>query len=267
MSFVTLPPIDCHVHSKYSPDSESELEDIAKTALSREIAQVAVVDHLYSPEHLPRLFSRPANQKIYGVTLLMGVELSLETNIAIKALETGGAEKWGPVSGAVHGFAPWKLYPAFNEQGYSEPAFGASCRAAGLTLLLEYYVDVSTRAMRTGAMDILTHPFDIFIYGSLFSNLFIAAAEELAFTAAFCGVAVELNEHIMRLIGNSETADSAKWRGIYQRLALSVIARGGRLVMGSDAHHARDVGDVRCATMFVKDLGVPLASLEEKLKG
>lgn len=86
-----MPLFDYHVHSKHSPDSETELEAILEAAKARGIAEIAVTDHCdatdgethwetpYDPAEALADHRRAAAENTTGVTMVHGLELGQAT--------------------------------------------------------------------------------------------------------------------------------------------------------------------------------------------
>lgn len=63
--------IDCHIHSKYSPDGRGSLQELAAVARQKEISGFAVTDH-----NSLRMAAEMKNAGITDLTLIPGMEVS-----------------------------------------------------------------------------------------------------------------------------------------------------------------------------------------------
>ena len=253
-----FPCLDGHVHSEFSPDSESSIEAILKKAETRRLHSVAVTDHCYSPEHLLNLESRRKPGGIHTPRLILGVEVSIEMKFGVEVIRSRDRFAWDLVSAAVHGFPEFNLYPEFGLNNQPSPAFGERCREIGVGLLLHKYVQRSVEAMMSGKIDILAHPFDLFCCAGMLPDALFEAVDQLVTAAAASSTLMELNNHTLGPDVFPPGREELQERrfSLYKLLVDRCADAGVKLVPGSDAHHVDSVGEMSNVFAFLKKAGI-----------
>lgn len=237
---VMTPPfdkIDLHIHTIFS-DGRSSVDEAVKAARLKGLRVVAITDHYSEFKPLPKRMTR-AQLPTYlttleGVGVLKGVEAEV--------LEDGGvsmsAETRRLCDVVIGG-----LHILGNRVFWYDPQPILDPRA-----FVEEMRRVLIRAMETGLLDIVAHvtwlpeairPQTHQLTDKEWAKSIIDAASDN-------GVAIEI---------------SGAWMVPDEGFVRECIRQGVRLSMGSDAHNANMVGDVRYPLEVLKRVGAPEDSL------
>lgn len=214
---------DFHVHSTFSDDARSTLQENVDAAASAGLFAVRLVDHV-------RVSTPWVSEFITAVGELSVPEgLTVFTGVEAKLLDTRGTLD-APVlpAGIDRILIADHQFP--TEEGPLGPTAVLERRASGWADadVLATFVDAFVTAMRVNPGNQLAHCFSILPKVGLSENQLTDEQLELwASTAAETDTHVEVNE---------------KW-GCPERRSLAALrAAGATLVASTDSHHASDVG-------------------------
>ncbi len=255
---IRLPLIDGHVHSLYSEDSSSKIEEIVERASVAGLKEVALTDHCFLPRHVTALRSRVKLASTNGLELLLGAEISIESDIGLKILAHRDLGGWDFVCGAVHGFPEFDLYPDFGDDCSPTGAFSGRVEQLGIETLIKSYVEMSILAMRTGYLDLLAHPFDLFCFAGMLPDSLFDAAERLVGAASQYSTCIELNNFTLNPGNIYRSSDELRRRryNLYKYLVELCVKADVGLIPGSDAHCPNKVGDMSYVLEFCEEAGV-----------
>lgn len=214
---------DYHVHSQFSDDAVSTIEENIAAAVAAGLTELRLIDHVrVSTAWVPEFLAAVAAQSVpEGLTILTGVET--------KILNTAGDLDVPPnltgidcVVIADHQFpgtdGPWS--PDATKQAIAGGL--APSEATGML------VDALNAAMERNPGSQLAHCFSILPkVGLSEDDLSDEQLESWASTAARTGTLIEVNE---------------KWACPSARSLRAALAAGARLVGSTDSHVATDVG-------------------------
>ncbi len=232
-------PLDAHLHTDLSPDSTVAIDDFARQAVERGIAELAITDHVdFRPgapaygfttfelrEHQVRDAARRwASQ---GVAIRFGTELTYEQAFEADIREHLDRHAYDFVIGSVHIGA---------DSPFTPTRVAAWVAGRSLAEIVEpYYVEVEAAA-RSGLFDALGH-ID-------FVKRYLAPHV----TAADLATAPELLDPILRALVESGTALEINTSGLRQAPgetypSAATVRRfrelgGERVSIGSDAHRS-----------------------------
>ena len=232
-------PLDAHLHTDLSPDSDVPVDVFAAQAVERGIAEIAVTDHVdFDPTAPAYDFATFAQRERTvrhaaetwaerGVTIRFGVEITWDSRWADDIRAHLADHAYDFIIGSVHVYADSPYAPA-NVRGW----------VAGRPLreVVRPYFDEVEAAARSGLFDVLGHLDFVKRYlVPLVTPTALAAAPELyepILTALVdSGTGLEINTSGLRQPA-SETYPSPAIVARYREL-------GGRAVtVGSDAHRA-----------------------------
>lgn len=230
-------PLDAHVHTVLSHDSDVPLEAYAQAALERGIAEIAITDHVDFAPGTPayRNTSFEESERIVreaaerwgprGVAIRFGVEITWDSRHEAEIVEHLARHPYDFVIGSVH------VYPG---SPYAPDAVAGWVAGRRLPDIVEPYFTEVLAAARSGLFDTLGH-LD-FVKRFLHPHV----------TAAQLAEAPELYEPILRALVESGTALEVNTSGLRQPAnetypSAEVVARfrelgGERVTVGSDAH-------------------------------
>jgi histidinol-phosphatase (PHP family) len=232
-------PLDAHVHTDLSPDSDVPIDAYASQALERGIAEIAITDHVdFEPGTPAYAFTTFAQRERVvreaadrwadrGVAIRFGVEITWDRRWADHIREHLARHDYDFIIGSVHVYADSPYAPG-NVRGWVHGRPLAE-------VIRPYFEDVEAAA-RSGLFDALGH-LD-FVKRYLVPHV---TPDELA-------RAPELYEPILRALVDSGTILEVNTSGLRQAAnetypSAAIVARyrelGGRSVtVGSDAHRA-----------------------------
>ncbi|MEX1172120.1 MAG: histidinol-phosphatase HisJ family protein [Chloroflexota bacterium] len=232
-------PLDAHLHTDLSPDSDVPIDEYARQAVERGIAELAITDHVdFEPSAPAYDFATFAQRERtareaaerwaeHGVAIRFGVEITWDSRWADDIRAHLARHAYDFVIGSVHVYRD-SPYAARNVAGWV-----AGRSLAGI--VAPYFHEVAAGA-RTGLFDTMGH-ID-FIKRYLAPHVMaadLATAPELydpiLLALVDSGTALEINTSGLRQAAN-ETYPSPAIVARYREL-------GGRAVtVGSDAHQA-----------------------------
>lgn len=232
-------PLDAHLHTDLSPDSDVPIDVFAGAAAERGIAEIAITDHVdfvpdtpayefTSFEQRERVVREAAERwGERGVAIRFGVEITWDSRHAADIRAHLAAYAYDFVIGSVHIYRG-SPYAAENIAGW--------IAGRSLSEIVAPYFDEVTAAARSGLFDALGHidfvkrwltphikPADLAAAPELYEPILAALVET--------GTALEINTSGLRQAPN-ETYPAPEIVARFQEL-------GGRgVTVGSDAHRA-----------------------------
>jgi histidinol-phosphatase (PHP family) len=232
-------PLDAHLHTDLSPDSDVPIDSFAAQAAERGIAELAITDHVdFDPTAPAYAFTTFAQRERVvreaaerwgdrGVAIRFGVEITWESRRADEIVEHLARHAYDFVIGSVHAY-PDSPYAAANVRGW--------VTGRPLAEIVRPYFEEVEAAARSGLFDALGHldfvkrflvphvmPDDLATAPELYEPILRALVDT--------GTALEVNTSGLRQAPN-ETYPSPAIVALYHEL-------GGRAVtVGSDAHRA-----------------------------
>ena len=225
---------DFHVHSStFSDDAHSPIEDNIAAAVRRGLAALCVTEHVRATStHIPDVVAavaahRPAAARS-GLNLLASVETKMLTSSGDLDLPTAGLTGLDLVHVADHQL-PLDA-PTSPRQAAALLAAGTLTPADVCTSLIDAYRAALATAAAAGLRPLLAHPFSILPKAGLDeAHLTESQLAAVAADASRHGALVEVN---------------TKWRCPSLRSLTAFAAAGVTIVTSTDAHHARDVGQL-----------------------
>jgi len=232
-------PLDAHLHTDLSPDSDVPIDDFAASAAQRGIAEIAITDHVDfepgAPAHAYTTFDQ--RERVVreaaegwadrGVAIRFGVEITYEPGREDEIRDHLSRHTYDFVIGSVH-IGPYSPY--------GTDRVGAWVAGRSIAEVVEPYFGEVMRAARSGLFDTLGH-LD-----------FVKRYVHPRITGADFAAEPELYEAPLRALVDTGTGLEVNTSGLRQGPAETypapwVVARfrelGGRAVTtGSDAHLA-----------------------------
>jgi putative hydrolase len=215
---------DFHVHSTFSDDASSTLEENLAMAERAGLRTICMVDHVRADTpwvtHLVEQVR--ALRRVEGLRVLVGVESKILNRIGELDIPAG-------IAGVDHVLIADHQYP--SESGPITP-MAARALIAERELSVEdavaCIIDATVAAMQRAEHPIVAHPFSLLPKLGIAENrVSDAQIQHLANGAKRSQAMVEINE---------------KWNCPGTRLAAALDAAGVCLVAGSDSHHCSSVG-------------------------
>jgi len=232
-------PLDAHLHTDLSPDSDVPIDAFAAQAAERGIAEIAITDHVDfepgTPAHGFTTFEqrervvREAGERWAdrGVAIRFGVEITWDSRWAGEIHEHVQRHAYDFVIGSVH---------VYRESPYSMANVAGWVAGRSLPEIVAPYFDEVEAAARSGSFDAIGHldfvkryllphvtPADLAAAPELYERILVALVES--------GTILEINTSGLRQAAD-ETYPSAAIVARYREL-------GGRgVTVGSDAHRA-----------------------------
>jgi histidinol-phosphatase (PHP family) len=230
-------PLDAHVHTDLSHDSAVPLDDYARLAVERGIAEVAITDHVdFAPtapgygettfEQRERVVREAAERWAdRGVAIRFGVEITWDSRYAVEIRDHLARHAYDFVIGSVH---------IYRGSPYAADHVAGWVAGRSLAEIVAPYFDEVAAGARTGLFDAMGH-ID-FVKRFLTPHV----------TTADLAAAPELYEPILAALVESGTALEINTSGLRSPAeeafpSPAVVTRfhaiGGRAVtIGSDAH-------------------------------
>ncbi len=232
-------PLDAHVHTDLSPDSDVPIDEFARQAVERGIAEIAITDHVdFDPaapafafttfEQRERTVRQAAERWAdRGVAIRFGVEITWDRRWADEVGDHLARHAYDFVIGSVH---------IYEDSPYAAASVASWVDGRPLPDIMAPYFEEVESAARSGLFDALGH-LD-------FVKRYLAPHV----TAADLARAPELYDPILRALVDTGTALEINTSGLRQAAeetypSPAIVARyqemGGRAVtVGSDAHLA-----------------------------
>lgn len=230
-------PLDSHLHTDQSPDSDVPVDAYAAEALARGIPEIAITDHVDFDPRDPayRYTSFPDRERTVreaaerweprGIAIRFGVELTYHEAWEAEARDHLARHRYDYVIGSVH---DWPDSP------YVRSRVRAWVAGRPLAEVIEPYFDQVTAAARSGLFDTIGH-FDVV---KRYLHPFVSPADLAA--------QAELYDPALRAIAESGAALEVNSSGLRHRVAEpypapATVARfrelgGEHVVAGSDGH-------------------------------
>lgn len=230
-------PLDAHVHTDLSHDSAVPLDDYARLAVERGIAELAITDHVdFAPsapgygettfEQRERVVREAADRWAErGVDIRFGVEITWDSRYAAEIRDHLDRHAYDFVIGSVH---------VYRDSPYAADHVAGWVAGRSIAEVVAPYFDEVAAGARTGLFDAMGH-ID-FVKRFLTPHV----------TPADLAAAPELYEPILAALVKSGTAMEINTSGLRSPAqetfpSPAVVARfhamGGRAVsVGSDAH-------------------------------
>lgn len=231
-------PLDSHVHTNLSPDSDVEIDLYCAEAVARGIGEVAITDHLdfdprdpaygYTDFATRERIVREAAERwaAHGLAVRFGVELTYGRPYEQQIREHLAGHRYDFTIGSVH---DWPDSPYRDRASFPRWIAGRSLR----DIVTPYFEEVIAAA-RSGLFDAIGHldvvkryitpdvtPSDLDEAPELYEPVLRAVVES--------GAALEINTSGLRQEVR-ETYPSPAMVALYREL------RGERVTVGSDAH-------------------------------
>jgi len=241
---VTL--VDLHVHSTCSADGRSSIADHARCAADLGLAEVGFCEHVdFDPRDRgysyldPACYAREvaaAQAAMPGLRLRRGIEITYQGCREDEIRAWLAAPAWDLVVASVHLLDVAGGWTIVSEARTSAAYFAARTRREAY---LPYFEEL-LRAVRSGLGDVLGHldlvkRYGVAHYGPFDPNAFRDEIGAVLQTAVESGVGLEINTSGLRQ-SPGEPYPSLPVLRWYRELG------GEILTVGSDAHHAGDLG-------------------------
>jgi histidinol-phosphatase (PHP family) len=232
-------PLDAHLHTNLSPDSDVPIDAFARQALERGIDELAITDHVdFEPGTPAYAFTTFAERERLvrdaaerwaprGVAIRFGVELTYDRRFEDDIRDHLRTHAYDYVIGSVH---------VYRSSPYEASRVARFVEGKPLHEIVAPFFDEVAAAARSGLFDALGH-LD-FVKRYLFPHV----------TPAQLAAASELYDPILRALVDSGTALEVNTSGLRQAAAetypsATIVARfrelgGERVTVGSDAHRA-----------------------------
>jgi histidinol-phosphatase (PHP family) len=230
-------PLDAHLHTDLSPDSDVPIDVYAESALERGIDEIAITDHVDFEPGTPAYAATTFDQRERvvreaaerwgprGVAIRFGVELTYDRRYEADLREHLGRHAYDFVIGSVH---------VYRSSPYAGDRVAAFVTGRSLPDIVAPYFDEVEAAARSGLFDAVGH-LD-FVKRYLHPHVLpaqLAAAPELyepiLRALVDTGTALEVNTSGLRQVAG-ETYPSAPIVARFRELG------GERVIVGSDAH-------------------------------
>jgi histidinol-phosphatase (PHP family) len=232
-------PLDAHLHTDLSPDSDVPIDAYARAAVERGIAELAITDHVDFEPGAPafayttfaqreRTVRDAAEQWAErGVAIHFGVEVTWDRRWAIEIGQHLATHPYDFAIGSVH---------VYRDSPYARDRVAGWVAGRSLAEIVAPYFDEVAAGARSGLFDSMGH-ID-FVKRNLAPHV----------TATQLAAAPELYEPILAALVESGTALEINTSGLRQEAeetypGAPIVARfresGGRAItIGSDAHRA-----------------------------
>lgn len=230
-------PLDTHLHTDLSPDADVPIDEYARQAVERRIAEIAVTDHVdfvpgtpafsYAPFEVRERVAREAAERWapHGVTIRFGVEITYDRAHEDDIRDHLARHAYDFVIGSVHAYA---------DSPYHASRVAAWTAGRSIAEIVAPYFDEVLAAIRCGLFDAIGH-LD-FVKRYLMPHV---TPDQLA-------AAPELYEPLLQALVESGTALEVNTSGLRQAPleaypAAPIVERfrvlgGTRVSTGSDAH-------------------------------
>ncbi|MFL5778940.1 MAG: histidinol-phosphatase HisJ family protein [Chloroflexota bacterium] len=232
-------PLDGHLHTDRSPDSDVPIDAYARQAAERRIAEIAITDHVDFEPGAPaeRYASFDERERIVrdaaerwaerGVTIHFGVELTYERRYEPDIRDHLARHAYDFAIGSVH---------VYHDSPYAPERVGAWVAGRSLGEIVGPYFEQVLAAARSGLFDAIGHLDFVkrYLHPHVTSSQLAGAPElyEPVLRALVDGgAALEVNTSGLRQAAN-ETYPPAPIVRRFRELG------GRRVTVGSDAHRA-----------------------------
>jgi histidinol-phosphatase (PHP family) len=232
-------PLDAHLHTDLSPDSDVPVDVFAAQAVERGIPELAITDHVDFEPGAPATTYTTFGQRERivrdaaerwadrGVAIRFGVEITWDSRFETDIREHLARHAYDFVIGSVH---------VYRDSPYAAGNIAGWVAGRSLAAIVAPYFDEVAAAARAGLFDALGH-LD-------FVKRYLAPHV----TAADLAAAPELYDPILHALVDTGTALEINTSGLRQPAnetypSPAIVARyrelgGRRITIGSDAHRA-----------------------------
>ncbi len=232
-------PLDAHLHTDLSPDSNVPIDGYARQAIERGIAEIAITDHVDFDPTAPAFSFTTFDQRERvvrdaaarwaerGLAIRFGVEITWDRRWDADIREHLARHRYDFAIGSVH---------VYRDSPFAPGRVAGWVTGRSLPEIVEPYFAEVAAAARSGLFDALGHL-------DMFKRYLVPHV-----TAADLAGAPELYEPILRALVESGTALEINTSGLRQAAnetypSPSMVRRyrelGGRAItIGSDAHRA-----------------------------
>lgn len=232
-------PLDAHLHTNLSPDSDVPIDRYGEQAVARGIAEIAITDHVdFEPGTPAHAFTTYAERERTvrdaaarwgprGVDIRFGIEITYDRRHEEAIREHIRTHAYDFVIGSVH---------VYRSSPYAAANVARFVTGKNLAEVVRPYFDEVLAAARSGLFDALGH-LD-FVKRYLYPHV----------TPTQLAAAPELYDPILRALVETGTALEVNTSGLRQAAeesypAAPIVARfrdlgGERVTIGSDAHRA-----------------------------
>ncbi len=109
---------DYHIHTNYSSDSEADMEDMVLSAISKNLNEIAITDHVdyhpsYDPPHYDDLIKKfnVIKEKYHSkINMILGVEIGLENQLSETINNFLNSYEFDFIIGSSHGVCQKDVY-------------------------------------------------------------------------------------------------------------------------------------------------------------
>jgi histidinol-phosphatase (PHP family) len=263
-------PVDLHVHSTCSVDGVSSIEEHARQAKTIGLTEVGFCEHVdldprdegygfFDPERYDREIGT-AQEAVPGVRLRQGIEITYQSRLEAQLVSLVASHPWDYVIASVHLVDYVDGWAIISEPRAMAAYFAGHSRQQAYG---PYFAEL-LRAAQSGLGDVLGHldlvkRFGVRQYGPLDPLAFEEEFRQVLRAVAHSGMGLEINTSGLRQSPGEP----------YPALIVLRWFRelGGEIVtVGSDAHHAKDLGGgIALALGMAKEAGFQaIATFEER---
>jgi histidinol-phosphatase (PHP family) len=232
-------PLDAHLHTELSPDSDVPIDVFAAEAVERGIPEIAITDHVdFAPDTPAYRYASFAERERSvrqaaerwaerGVAVRFGVEITWDSRYADDIRDHLGRHAYDFTIGSVH---------VYRDSPYDRSRVAGWVAGQSLAQIVEPYLSEVLGAIRSELFDAIGH-LDV-VKRYLAPHI---SAEEL-------GAAPELYDPLLRALVDAGSALEINTSGLRQEAKEiypppAIISRfrelgGERITIGSDAHRA-----------------------------
>jgi histidinol-phosphatase (PHP family) len=232
-------PLDAHLHTDMSPDSDVPIDVFASQAVERGIPEIAITDHVdFAPDTPAYRYASFADRERSvrdaaerwadrGVAIRFGVEITWDSRHADDIRDHLERHPYDFAIGSVH---------VYRDSPYDRRNVARWVAGRSLAEIVEPYFSEVLRAIRSGLFDAIGH-LDV-VKRYLAPHI----------TAAQLGAAPELYEPLLAAVIDAGAALEINTSGLRQEAKevyppAAIVARfrelgGERITIGSDAHRA-----------------------------
>ncbi|HEY7701965.1 MAG TPA: histidinol-phosphatase HisJ family protein [Candidatus Limnocylindrales bacterium] len=232
-------PLDAHLHTDLSPDSDVPIDSFARQATERGIPEIAITDHVDfdpgAPAYRYASFAQRERQvrdaagrwADAGLAIRFGVEVTWDSRWAADIRDHLARHAYDFTIGSVH---------IYHGSPYDPATVASWVAGKSLPDIIRPYFDEVLAAIRSGLFDAIGH-LDV-----------VKRYLDPHVTAADLAAAPELYEPVLRALVDSGSALEINTSGLRQAAreiypSPAVTARfrelgGERITVGSDAHRA-----------------------------
>jgi len=255
---------DYHIHSNFSDDSDTPLNEMIEAAIEKGIVEIAVTDH-YDPDNPDREFPMEIDFLGYHKQLAEAVEHFSDRIKVIKGIEIGvqhgdtlikcenaaAAFPYDFIIGGFHSACGYDLRENYFKNKNTEEG------------IYDFYAYIADCIRRFKNFDILAHFNIIDRYADYVPDYapYMEIIEHILKTLIDNNKGLEFNASCFRYNLSGRTTPASEILGMYKSMG------GEIMTIGSDAHKAQDVGyGYHKIVDILKSHGFNYISLFEKRK-